>query len=134
MKKIDPNSISTPNIVVTNSALQQIFLALKNDPYNVDKYFRIHISGKGCDGFTYQCFFDEINEDDIILELNSLDQSSKLIIAPFTAYYLQEAIVDFEQDMENDLEGFVVKNKNQKKYHGKFWRQNPELTPSNFKT
>ena len=125
MKTIKRSEIKKPHIVATQEAAQQITLAKQNDPYCDGKFFRIHISGKGCNGFTYECFFDEKREDDLIVQTNGIT----VVVAPFSAYYLQEVTLNYHVDFENDMEGFVVTNKDQEKFHGKFWKSSPDLTP-----
>ena len=128
MSSIDKTTVKTPNIVVSEDAASQIRLAMENDFYNQGKSFRIHISGKGCDGFTYQTFFDYIKDEDLKISIEGL--GFDIIMAPFTAYYGQNIELDFETNFEEEVEGFVVKNKDQSLYAGKFWRNNPERTPN----
>ena len=125
MQKIDISKIKTPNINLTEDAASQIRLSLENDPYTFGKDFRIHVSGKGCDGFSYQALFDQKTPDDIIIKLDGIT----IIMAPFTAYYSQNLEVDYIFDEVNELEGFEIKNLNQKMFSGKFWREKPELVP-----
>mgnify|MGYP000238793451 CR=1 FL=1 len=51
--------------------------------------------------------------------------------AQYTAFI--EALIESDQtefkDFEKDTEGFVITNHLQKKYAGKFWRKDQELTP-----
>ena len=128
MQKIDESQIKTPKIAVSEDALSQILLAIENDPYNIDRFFRIHIKGKGCDGFTYEAFFDQKRDDDIVIKLEN--QKLKILMSPFTAYYSGDIELEFVADFEQDIEGFVIRNKNQKLFSGKFWRENPDRTPT----
>ena len=93
MKSIDRSTVKTPKIVVSKDAASQIRLALENDFYHQGKFFRIHVSGKGCDGFTYQTFFDHINDEDLKISIEGL--GFDIIMAPFTAYYGQNIELDF---------------------------------------
>ena len=126
MIKIDKENILTPKIEISDNATSQILLSEKNDPYTKGKFFRIHISGKGCDGFSYQTFFDEKKDDDFII----IEDKITIIMAPFTAFYSQNLKLDFVADFSNDLEGYLVENANQKQFSGKFWREKPEITPT----
>ena len=130
MEKIDISKIKTPRLEITKKALRQIRLAVENDPYTYGKNFRIHISGKGCNGFTYECFFDQKRDTDFSIILGDGEEKILILMAPFTSYYLQEGTIDYVWDQKEDEEGFVIKNKNQKKFHGKFWRDNKALTPT----
>ena len=125
MQKIDITKVDPPKVELTKDAASQIYLCLKHDPYVQGKYFRIHISGKGCDGFSFETFFDEPLKDDFKIITRGLT----ILMAPFTSFYGQKLMVDYILDHENDLEGFVVKHHDQGKFAGKFWRENPELTP-----
>jgi len=144
--KIDLEKIKKPHLAFTSSALSQLKLILENDFTLAGKYFRLVISGKGCDGFTYSAGFTDLHEDDILVEAvlkNDLDLAkheeslSKPIdptgvfvaVDPFAAFYLYEVTVDYKLDLETNDEGFVVTNHHQKDYHGKFWKTKPDLTP-----
>ncbi len=126
MIKIDPKSIDMPEIEISKDAASQIQLALENDPYNANKTFRVHISGKGCDGFSYNTFFDHEKSDDIKIPVGDIT----ILMAPFTAYYSSKIKIDYVWDDENELEGFLVENLKQKNFSGKFWREHPERTPN----
>jgi iron-sulfur cluster insertion protein len=122
--------ILAPKIEFTPSALEQIKLIVDNDFTLRGLYFRILISGKGCDGFTYSTGFTEFNSEDFIVQIeNNKNLDFSVLIDPFASFYLQDTMVDFVQDFENDTEGFVVLNKNQKQFAGKFWRETPTDTP-----
>lgn len=124
---INRNLIPTPKVSFSALANEQIQMIIKNDITLEEKHFRISISGKGCDGFSYSVGFTELREDDFVISLNHLSEinsdSIKIIMDPFAAFYLQDCTVDYIQDFSNDNEGFVVKNKNQKNFSGKFWRK-----------
>ncbi len=126
--KIERENIDLPTVTFTQTAIEQLTLMLENDFTLSGKYFRILISGKGCDGFTYSIGFTDIKEEDFTIRINN-EEPLEIIIDPFAAFYLGETRVDYVQDFQNDREGFVVYNKDQKKFHGKFWRENKELVP-----
>ena len=50
---IDCTKIPPPQIHLTLEAAQQMRLMLQHDPTLQGKCIRIHISGKGCEGFRY---------------------------------------------------------------------------------
>ncbi|CBW27033.1 hypothetical protein BMS_2231 [Halobacteriovorax marinus SJ] len=127
--KINPDLVATPVVYFTQRALEQLKLILENDFTLAGKYFRILISGKGCDGFTYSAGFTDVKEDDFEVRIENSDEDIIILLDPFAAFYLQESSVDFIQDLVNDVEGFVITNHLQKKYAGKFWRKAPEKTP-----
>jgi Fe-S cluster assembly iron-binding protein IscA len=127
--KIDPNLVEIPVVYFTKRALSQLKLILENDFTLAGKYFRILVSGKGCNGFTYSAGFTDQKDDDFLIKIANSEDETFVIMDPFAAFYLQESSVDFIQDFEKDTEGFVITNHLQKKYAGKFWRNNEELTP-----
>jgi iron-sulfur cluster assembly accessory protein len=126
---IDREQVLLPVINFTESANSQLKLIMENDFTLSGKYFRLLISGKGCEGFTYSSGFSDIEKDDFIVEVKMSDEDIQILIDPFAAFYLQNATVDYVQDFENDQEGFVITNHSQKKYAGKFWRKNEEKVP-----
>lgn len=126
--KIDRNDVVLPNVTFSEVAIAQLTLMLENDFTLSGKYFRILISGKGCDGFTYSVGFTDIKDEDFTIRISN-EEPLEIIIDPFAAFYLGETRIDYVQDFQNDREGFVVYNKDQNKYHGKFWRENKELVP-----
>lgn len=127
MTQVDSSKIIPPNITFSEFALEQLHLIGQQDFTLKGKYFRIVISGKGCDGFTYSVGFTDIHEDDLLVTVN--DGKTQVLVDPFTAFYLGNTKVEYMADYDNDQEGFVVINQDQKKYSGKFWRGNPSSVP-----
>lgn len=127
--KIDKDCITYPKVYFTNFAKEQLKLIVENDFTLKGKYLRILISGKGCDGFKYSVGFADLNDDDLNISVEN-DDNFEVIMDPFTAFYLQNTEVDYVLDLETGDEGFVVTNKDQKKYHGKFWKKNNDLVPT----
>lgn len=127
--QIDREKVKVPTIHFTARALQEVKLILANDPIARGKFLRVAITGKGCSGFTYSVGFDSKRDDDFFIPVASDQEDITLALDPFSAHYLQEATVDFLQDFEQDVEGFIVNNHQQEDYAGKFWRKDPDLTP-----
>jgi len=123
--ELDKKAITPPKIKFSESALLQLKLILENDFTLMNKYFRIQITGKGCDGFSYSTGFTDLHEDDFKV----LTEGVEFLIDPFSAYYLQDSKIDYVQDFENEEEGFVVTNNNQGDFAGKFWREAPGKIP-----
>jgi iron-sulfur cluster insertion protein len=98
-------------IEITQAAAMQIELIQNNDFTVKDFVFRLHIDGKGCDGFTYALGFDSAQDDDIVMEYENV----KLHVDPFTAHYCQEGRIDFLMDLNRDMDGFVFITHNQDK-------------------
>lgn len=127
--KVNKDLVLPPVIMFTERALSQLKLIIDNDFTLAGKYFRIVVSGKGCEGFTYAAGFTDLNEDDFQVRIANTDDEIYVVIDPFAAFYLREASVDFVQDFEQDAEGFVIVNHAQGEFKGKFWRAAPEKTP-----
>ena len=117
------------NLKITQKAIDQIRLILKNDFTLTGKFLRIQITGKECDGFTYSVGFHNIHKDDCKIPCPQLGENQFLIMDPFSSFYLQDYTLDFIQDYENDLEGFEVINHDQKEFQGKFWKKEPHKVP-----
>jgi Fe-S cluster assembly iron-binding protein IscA len=129
--KIDKTNIASPKILFTDRAFLQLKTIIENDFTLAGKYFRILISGKGCDGFTYSAGFTDLHIDDFEVKVVNTEADDELyiIIDPFAAFYLQNASVDYIQDFTLDSEGFVVINHAQNEYHDKFFSISPEKIP-----
>lgn len=129
--KVNKDLVLPPVIMFTERALSQLKLIIENDFTLAGKYFRIVVSGKGCEGFTYAAGFTDLNDDDFQVRIANTDEEIYVIVDSFAAFYLQEASVDFVQDFEQDAEGFVIVNHAQTTgaFKGKFWRSAPEKAP-----
>ena len=127
--KINKDLVLPPVIMFTARALEQLKLIIDNDFTLAGKYFRLLVSGKGCEGFTYAAGFTDLQLDDFQVRIANTTEEIYVVIDPFAAFYLQEASVDFFQDFNQDAEGFVITNHSQSEFKGKFWKANPEKTP-----
>lgn len=129
--KVNKDLVLPPVIMFTERALSQLKLIMENDFTLAGKYFRIVVSGKGCEGFTYAAGFTDLNEDDFQVRIANTEDEIYVIVDSFAAFYLQEASVDFVQDFDLDAEGFVIVNHAQAQgdFKGKFWRSAPEKAP-----
>jgi iron-sulfur cluster insertion protein len=135
---IDKSKVKIPTILFTSRAMTELKLIIENDFTLAGKYFRLVISGKGCDGFTYSAGFTDLTDEDLMIKVESLESKKLMtkaedelfvLVDPFAAFYLSEVTVDFVQDLEKGHEGFVITNHHQKEFQGKFWKKNPEKTP-----
>ncbi len=112
-------------IKITPHALSQLNLIRTNDYTVQSKYLRISIHGKECDGFVYACGFDHAKPGDKQFSFEEIE----IVIDPFAAFYLKNFIIDYKTNYEDNEEGFIVENLDQEKFHGKFWKDYPELAP-----
>lgn len=127
--KVNRDLVMPPVIMFTERALSQLKLIIDNDFTLAGKYFRILVSGKGCEGFTYAAGFTDLFEEDFQVKIANSNEDINIVIDPFAAFYLQEASVDFIQDFDQDAEGFVIVNHAQSEFKGKFWRDEPQKAP-----
>ena len=118
-------------LFVTDSAVRQIQLMQDNDYTLEGLSFRIKIGGKGCEGFTYDTGFSELHADDLVVKQNYPLINFELIVLidPFTAFYTQEATLDYLLDTTNNEEGFVVNNAADGQHRGKFFKDETRLPP-----
>lgn len=121
--KDSPKHIS--KIKISKEALNQILLIKEND-YTVEGLsFRIAIDGKGCQGFDYAIGFTEQKADDLEVYLtdednNKIDQ--KVLLDPLVHFYIKEGFIDYIFDHQNQVDGFVFENTDEKHYRGKFFK------------
>ena len=126
--RIDKSKIEAPIVEFTDSAISQLKLIQENDYTLEGKFLRLLVATKGCDGFSYNVGFTEKMQDDFLVPVMNASEL-KVLVDPFAAYYTREMTVDYVQDFEENIEGFLVVNHHQKDFHGKFWRGKPETTP-----
>ncbi len=118
-------------LFVTDSAVRQIQLMQDNDYTLEGLHFRIKIGGKGCEGFTYDTGFSELHPDDLVIiqDYPLINFTLKVLIDPFTAYYTQEATLDYLLDISNNEEGFILTNAADGEHRGKFFKDETKLPP-----
>jgi iron-sulfur cluster assembly accessory protein len=126
---IDRESLKTPNLTFSDEAKAQLSLLHEIDHTLAGKKFRIQISGKGCDGFSYSAGFTEEHHEDILVKTEDFE----ILVDIFSAFYLEEAFIDYVFDFENGTEGFVISNKKQDSFAGKFWKADPDKIPPQIK-
>lgn len=124
-------SSSDIKLFVSDSAVRQIQLMQENDYTLEGLEFRIKIGGKGCGGFTYDTGFSERHVDDLVIEKSFplINFDLKILIDPFTAFYTQEATLDYLLDSQNNTEGFVLTNAADGEHKGKFFKDESKLPP-----
>lgn len=124
-------SLSDIKLFITDSAVRQIQLMKENDYTLEGLEFRIKIGGKGCGGFTYDTGFSEHHQDDFVIERDYplINFRLRILMDPFTAFYTQEATLDYLLDPQNNEEGFVVNNAREGEHRGKFFKDETKLPP-----
>lgn len=126
--RIDKSKVEAPIVEFTQMAISQLKLILENDYTLEDQFLRLMVATKGCDGFSYNVGFTERMQDDFLVPVMNAPEL-QVLVDPFAAYYTREMTVDYVQDFEENIEGFLVVNHHQTEFHGKFWRGKKELTP-----
>lgn len=124
---INSSKIIPPQLTLTQSAIDQYQLITQSDFTLEQQVFRVQITGKGCQGFDYSIGFSASQEEDIVVKDQSL--LVEIHIDPFSAFYLEKALIDFQFDPQTEEEGFIVKVEQEDKFYGKFWRRNDQLIP-----
>jgi iron-sulfur cluster insertion protein len=119
----------TVDLFITDSAALQIQLMKRHDFTLTGQEFRVHIKGKGCNGFDYSCGFTPVEENDIFTPFIIQDKTYFIIMNKFTAFYTQKLKIDYLLDVDTNEEGFIVENLNQETYHGKFYKDSTLLPP-----
>ena len=98
--------MSEETLKVSNAAVERIKKLIASKDQQGLK-FRVHIQGGGCSGFQYGFQLDEeALEDDIVLEYGGVD----VLVDPLSMQYLQDAEVDFKDDLQGSR--FFVNNPN----------------------
>ena len=127
--KVDVQKVLCPRVRFTPGALLQLKTMIENDFTLSGKYFRVLVSGKGCDGFTYSTGFTDLVDNDFMIKIENDSDNTQVLIDPFAAFYLQDITIDYVQDFENDREGFVVINHGHEEFTGKFWLKDSGKIP-----
>lgn len=95
------------HIELTEKALTKI-KAFQTDEGDPAKAFRIYVQGGGCSGFEYGFALDHPTAEDLVEEKGGV----RIAIDPFSATYIENATVDYFEDMRGA--GFKVSNPNAK--------------------
>ena len=90
---------------------------LENDEYK-SQSLRVFLSGKGCDGFEYGVSFDNAEDGDTIMEV---DSEVSIICDARSLEFVQGSAIDWVDDERG--RGFLVGNPNHKKFRGKFYKK-----------
>ena len=88
-------------IEITNNAQEHIASILKKDSAS---YFRITVLGGGCAGFQYKLDFDEMKDDDVLIESNGvkfvMDSESKNLLRGSKIEYLEKGLEKFQKELK----------------------------------
>jgi iron-sulfur cluster assembly accessory protein len=94
-------------INLTVAALTKVKGILEQEKENIPEGgLRIYVQGGGCSGFSYGMVLDEAADGDQIFETEGI----KVIVDPMSLRYLENAEVDYKEDLMGG--GFAIKNPN----------------------
>jgi len=110
-------------ISLTQDAKRQLDLYYKEELAPKNKYFRIAVSGKGCDGFEFVLGIDFQKSGDTLV----LAEENIPFLADFLVFnYAKNLFLDYLFDPLSQEEGFIIQEK-EENYKGKFWKKRPDL-------
>ena len=92
--------------------------SLHSEQADSEQRLRLYIEGKGCDGFFYGLSFDTPKDSD---QRHQISDSLELIIDPDTAIFCKNVWIEWVDDERG--QGFLVNNRDQKKFRGKFYKR-----------
>ncbi len=105
----------TSSLIFTDAAAKKVY-SLIEEENNPTLNLRVFIQGGGCSGFQYGFTFDEaINDDDCVIEKKIGDGGTitvKLLVDPMSFQYLQNATIDYREDINGAQ--FIIRNPNAK--------------------
>ena len=109
------NSDDGKGILITNNAIEQIALLLKNQTDK--KALRVGVRSGGCSGMSYTMDFiggDEINSDDKVYDYSlSFEKTFKVVCDPKSLLYIYGMQLDFSNDLIGGGFNFVNPNASQ---------------------
>lgn len=95
-----------PLMTLTERAVKKVVSFSENNKDAEGKSLRIYVQGGGCSGFEYGFTFDDMRDDDQVLEQDGV----KVFLDPISLPYLQNSVLDYVEDFRGS--GFAVKNPN----------------------
>jgi len=120
------------SLEISPEAQLQLELMARHDPALTNAYMRMHISGKGCEGFKYSMGLAQKHPDDLEFTLWQKDELKiRACMDPFSANYLRQIKIDYYQAY--DEEGFTITNCDENQFQGKFWLKDQSKIPHHLK-
>jgi iron-sulfur cluster assembly accessory protein len=98
--------ISSEQVVTLTEPAAQEVKSLLEKPENAGKNLRVYIEQGGCSGMQYSMTFDQKRQDDASMQMFGVS----VLVDPFSAQYLQGAVVDFSDSLTGG--GFKISNPN----------------------
>jgi len=98
--------LETSIIKLTDNALTEVNNLVKNTEHYKNKSLRIFVEAGGCSGLQYGMTFDEIRDDDLVYEYESVS----VVVDNFSANYIKDAELDYSYELMGG--GFKFNNPN----------------------
>ena len=98
-------SPETLKITITEKAAEKVKAAIEKQGKK-DAALRLYVSGGGCSGFQYGLAFDEIKDEDHVIESHGV----RILVDQQSAQYLDGSEIDYVESVVG--EGFLVNNPN----------------------
>ena len=102
---MDTATTTDPIVSLTENAATEV-KSLLTQAENAGKHLRVFVEKGGCSGMQYSMVFDEQRPDD----LASSQRGVTVLVDPFSAKYIQGAVVDFSDALTGG--GFKITNPN----------------------
>lgn len=95
------------NLTITESAATRLAELLKEEGQTDHTRVRVFVQGGGCSGFEYGFTFDDSQNDD---DWEIPAGSSSVLVDSMSAQYLQDAQIDYVEDLQGSR--FKINNPN----------------------
>ena len=92
-------------INITKNAIKEIEMIFKNHD-NKEQALRLKVIGGGCSGLSYNMDFDDVKENDNILDFKDF----QIVIDLKSSIYLKGITLDHQKGLQG--KGFIFKNPN----------------------
>ena len=100
------DTISTKHVIALTPNAAAEVKSLQQKPENAGKTLRVYVEQGGCSGMQYGMVFDERRAGDLQAEQHGVIA----LVDPFSAKYVQGAVVDFSDELTGG--GFKITNPN----------------------
>ena len=104
--------VTNESVVTLTSDAQEHVRSLLAKAENTGKILRIYVEQGGCSGMQYGLTFDQQRDGDLV----SSHDGVGVLVDPFSAKYVQGAVVDFSDALTGG--GFKISNPNAKQSCG----------------
>src|SRR6266540_477960 len=100
------DTTTTETIISLTAVAVEAVKSLQSQPDHAGKFLRVYVEQGGCSGMQYGLVFDEKRDGD----LTAAQDGVCVLVDPFSAKYVQGALVDFSDALTGG--GFKISNPN----------------------